>query len=83
MVKNSSRTERDLIGEVELPADALHGIHTARAMENFPLAGRPVHVELVRAYGQVKLACALTNRTFGAWANDPASFRAEREPAPT
>jgi len=70
--KNSSRTERDLIGEVELPAEALYGIHTARAMENFPLACRPVHAELVRAFGMVKLACALTNRTLGAWADDPA-----------
>jgi aspartate ammonia-lyase len=72
MVKHSSRTERDLLGEVDLPAQALHGIHTARAMENFPLSCRPVHAELVRAYGHVKLACALTNRTLGAWAKDPA-----------
>src|SRR5579862_5656412 len=72
MVKNSTRTERDSIGERELPTDALHGIHTLRAMENFPLTCRPVHAELVRAYGQVKLACALTNRALGAWKDDPA-----------
>ena len=72
MVENSFRTEHDLIGEVELPAEVLHGIHTARAVENFPLAWRPVHPELVRAYGEVKLACALTNRALGAWAEDPA-----------
>jgi aspartate ammonia-lyase len=72
MVKSSCRTEHDLIGERELPAGALHGIHTARAMENFPLTCRPVHAELVRAYGQVKLACALTNRALGAWADEPA-----------
>jgi len=72
MLKPNFRTERDLLGEREIPAPALYGIHTARAVENFPLACRPVHPELVRAYGDVKLACALTNRTLGAWAQDAA-----------
>ena len=53
------RTERDLLGEVAVPAAALYGVHTLRALENFALAGRPVHAELVHAYGAVKLACAL------------------------
>jgi aspartate ammonia-lyase len=66
------RTERDLLGEREIPAQALHGIHTARAAENFPLACRPVHPELIRAYGDVKLACALTNRALKVWENDAA-----------
>jgi len=35
--------------------------------KNFPLAGRPVHPALVRAYGEVKLACAVTNDRLGAW----------------
>ena len=65
------RTERDLLGEMKIPADAPHGIHTARALDNFPLSGRPVHEELARAYGTVKLACARTNRALGAWADDP------------
>jgi aspartate ammonia-lyase len=67
-----TRTERDWLGELELPADALHGIHTARALQNFPLSGRPVPETLARAYGTVKLACALTNRSLGVWAEDPA-----------
>ncbi|MCX8032534.1 MAG: aspartate ammonia-lyase [Thermoleophilia bacterium] len=66
------RVESDLLGEYRLPADALYGIHTARALENFPLSGRRVHEELIRAYGTVKLACARTNRALGAWADDPA-----------
>jgi aspartate ammonia-lyase len=61
------RIERDLIGEVNLPEDVLHGIHTVRALENFPLAGRPVDPALVRAYGDVKLACTMTNRGLGIW----------------
>ena len=50
---------------------SLYGIHTARALENFPLSGRPLHPELVRAFGQVKLACAQTNRRLGSWKGDP------------
>lgn len=64
------RVERDLLGVREVPAQALYGIDTVRALENFPLAGRPVHEELVRAYGAVKLACARTNRALGVWAGD-------------
>ena len=65
--KENYRTERDTIGSVVLPADSVHGIHTVRALENFSLAGRPVHPELVRAYGTVKLACAVTNRSLEVW----------------
>ena len=54
------------------PPTPWYGIHTARALENFPLAGRPVHPELARAYGMVKLACAQTNRRQGAWSDDAA-----------
>jgi aspartate ammonia-lyase len=66
------RLEQDLIGTMRLPQEALYGIHTARAVENFFLAGRPVHPALVAAYADVKLACALTNRALGQWAEDPA-----------
>ncbi|HTW92639.1 MAG TPA: aspartate ammonia-lyase [bacterium] len=66
------RTESDSKGEREVPADALYGIHTVRALENFPLSGRPVHVLLVHAFGAVKLACARANRACGTWKNDVA-----------
>ena len=65
------RLEHDLLGAREVPTDALYGVHTVRALENFPLAGRPVHAELVTAYGAVKLACVLTNRAIGMWEDDP------------
>ena len=65
----SQRIEHDLLGELSLPADALYGIHTARALENFPLSGRRVHPGLVHAYGQVKQACARTNHELG-WLDD-------------
>jgi len=71
-----TRTETDLLGDRQIPAGALHGIHTARAVENFPLAGHGVHPQLIRALGTVKLACATTNRALGAWAQDPAKAEA-------
>jgi aspartate ammonia-lyase len=62
-----TRTETDLLGERDVPADALHGIYTERAMENFPVAQRPVPPSLVHAYGAVKLAAARANHELGRW----------------
>jgi aspartate ammonia-lyase len=70
---DESRTEADLLGERVLPKSVLWGIHTARAVENFPLAGRPVHRQLVRAYGFVKLACARVNADLGYLPSDVAA----------
>jgi aspartate ammonia-lyase len=68
------RTEKDLLGERPVPAGVLHGVHTERALENFPLALRRVNPALIRAYGAVKLACARTNHELGWW--DDAKARA-------
>ena len=65
------RIEHDALGEVRVPVGAMYGAHTVRAIDNFPLAKRPVHPELVRAFGSVKLACARANRDLGAWSGDP------------
>jgi aspartate ammonia-lyase len=73
-MNGSVRTENDLLGALAVPADALYGIHTQRALENFGLAGRPVSRHLVQAYGQVKLACARTNHQLGNWS--AATFQA-------
>ena len=61
------RKETDLLGDLEVPADVLWGIHTLRAVENFPLARRPVHRGLMHAFGAVKLAAATTNHELGSW----------------
>jgi aspartate ammonia-lyase len=68
------RREIDLLGERDVPGDVLWGIHTLRAVENFPIARRPVHRALVHAFGMVKLAAARTNRELGWW--DEAKFSA-------
>lgn len=57
------RIEHDSLGSVQVPAGALWGAHTQRALANFTVSGIPVgsHRELVRALGLVKKAAALTN----------------------
>lgn len=63
----STRTEHDLIGQREVPADAYWGIHTLRALENFPITGIPISESpfLVEALGAVKEAAALANHELG------------------
>jgi len=75
-MNQSHRIEIDALGQRALPANALFGIHTARALENFPIAKRPVHSALARAFGDVKLACAQTNRALGTWHDDSAKAEA-------
>ena len=68
------RREHDLLGERGIRGNALWGIHTLRAVENFPLAGGRCIRGLVHAYGAVKLAAARTNHELGWW--DEAKFAA-------
>ncbi len=60
------RTEQDMLGRMELDDAASYGIHTARAMQNFPVTGRPVHPALLEALVEIKKAAALTNARIGA-----------------
>lgn len=62
-----TRTEKDSIGEMEIPADADYGIQTARAVENFPITGITLShfPELIESLAMVKKAAALANRDFG------------------
>ena len=57
----SYRIERDFLGEMEIPADAYYGIHTLRAVKNFPISGFRVPDEFICALAQVKQACTLAN----------------------
>ncbi|MEF2231662.1 MAG: aspartate ammonia-lyase [Pseudodesulfovibrio sp.] len=59
------RTERDGIGDMTIPADAYYGIHTLRAVRNFPFSGYRLHPAFIRAFAQVKQACARTNALLG------------------
>jgi fumarate hydratase class II len=59
------RTERDTMGEMQVPAHALHGASTARAVENFPVANEPVPPSVIHAFGYLKAACAEANFELG------------------
>ncbi len=61
------RLEHDLLGERAVPASVYYGIHTLRALENFPISGTPlaVYPALVNALALVKQAAAQTNRELG------------------
>jgi len=59
------RTERDSMGELNVPADALYGAQTQRAVDNFPISGLPMPREFIRALGLVKAAAAEANGKLG------------------
>jgi aspartate ammonia-lyase len=65
MTQSETRTEHDLLGALEVPAEAYYGIHTVRAVANFPLSGLRVHRELIRSLALVKKAAALANQRTG------------------
>ena len=60
-----TRTEKDPLGPLEVPADAYFGVQTQRAINNFPISGRLPDPALVRAAVQVKKAAARANRQTG------------------
>src|SRR5215213_7208233 len=60
-----TRTEKDSLGTLEVPADAYFGVQTARAIRNFPISGRRPDNALVRGAVQVKKAAARANRETG------------------
>lgn len=57
----STRKVSDSMGELEVPADALYGAQTQRAVDNFPISGMPMPKEFIHALGLVKHACAAAN----------------------
>ena len=59
------RTERDTMGEVEVPADRYYGAQTARALVNFDIGEDTMPTSIIRAFGILKQAAARTNRTLG------------------
>jgi fumarate hydratase class II len=59
------RIERDTMGEVEVPADALWRAQTQRAVQNFPISGRGLEPAHIRALAQIKGAAAMVNADLG------------------
>jgi fumarate hydratase, class II len=65
MPKTETRTESDSMGDMSVPADALWGASTQRAVENFPISGQGLPPRFIRAIGLVKQAAAVANRDLG------------------
>ena len=63
--KQRTRTEKDTLGEVTIPASALWGAQTARAVRNFPISGLRAHPAFVDATVRVKIAAARANARLG------------------
>jgi hypothetical protein len=63
-----TRTEKDLLGEKQIPGNAYYGVQTARALENFPISGIAInhYPGFVEAWAIVKLAAARANTDVGA-----------------
>ncbi len=67
MTTATTRREHDFLGEKDIPSDAYWGVHTARAVDNFPISGQTVSSmpELVRALAFVKKAAVQANLQLG------------------
>ena len=59
------RIEKDSMGELQVPADALYGAQTQRAVDNFPVSGLKVPRAFINALGLIKSACAEVNCNLG------------------
>ena len=61
------RIEHDLIGDRQVAADVYYGVHTLRALENFPISGTPISIypDLIGALACAKQAAAIANRELG------------------
>ncbi len=66
------RIEKDSMGELEVPADALYGAQTQRAINNFPVSDLVMPRAMIRALGLVKIACAKVNVELGEMEQDVA-----------
>ena len=71
-----TRIEHDLIGDIEVPDSALWGVHTARAVENFPITGVPIghYRNFIKAIGLVKAAAARANGIAGVISKEKAEI---------
>ena len=61
MTTQDYRIERDSMGELRVPVDALYGAQTQRAVDNFPISGIAMPRTFIRALGLIKSACAFVN----------------------
>ena len=75
MTQHNFRVESDLLGPAEVPADAYYGVHSLRAVQNFPITGVPIghYSDLVNGLAYVKAASARANHQLGQLSAERAS----------
>ncbi|HQU08399.1 MAG TPA: lyase family protein, partial [Opitutales bacterium] len=61
----NTRIEKDSMGAMDVPQEALYGASTQRAVLNFPISGKPMPAGFIRAIGLLKSACATANEQLG------------------
>lgn len=61
----NTRTEKDSMGSLDVPVNALYGAQTQRAINNFPISGTPMAPLLIKALGLIKFACSESNLELG------------------
>ena len=69
-----TRTERDSMGTIEVPAEKYYGAQTARSLMNFKIGGEKMPLEIIHAFGVLKKAAALTNNELGLLSNELTSL---------
>jgi len=77
MEDSPNRIETDSLGEVPVPADALYGAQTVRAIENFPISGREMPQPVIAALAAIKQAAAAVNCKLGLLDEDIAKYIGE------
>ncbi len=65
IMSQSTRVERDPLGEIAVPAEALYGVQTRRALDNFQISNLRIHPALITALAEIKRAAAQANREVG------------------
>jgi len=65
MSSDKYRIEKDSMGELQVPENALYGAQTQRAVNNFPISGLTMPREFIKALGLLKASCALANQDLG------------------
>ena len=73
----SYRTEKDTMGEIQVPADRYWGAQTQRSLQNFRIGGHTMPIEVIYAFAYLKKAAALTNAKLGVLAQGNADIIAQ------
>ena len=64
------RTEKDFLGELQIPDDVYYGVQTTRALTNFQITGLTIYPEMIKALATIKCATVMANMSTGRMPKD-------------